>query len=76
MHRLSKFDRSVVVNLKPNSDFFLKDETIETHARPFLTLNILAIGRVSGHGLLQFEFDRSVVVNLKPISYLFGVYIT
>ena len=26
--------------------YFLKYETIETHARPFLTLNILAIGRV------------------------------
>ena len=27
--------------------FFFKCETIETHARAFLTLNILAIGRVS-----------------------------
>ena len=28
--------------------YFFKYETIETHARTFLTLNILAIGRVSG----------------------------
>ena len=31
--------------------YFFKYETIETHARAFLTLNILAIGRVTYFGL-------------------------
>ena len=50
-------------------------ETIETHAHAFLTLNILAIGRVSGFSSvhfadmiykLQFTVDKQVSISAEP----------
>ena len=48
--------------------YFFKYETIETHARAFLTLNILAIGRVPYFYWTKkvlWQFDRVVGIDLK-----------
>jgi hypothetical protein len=64
-----------------------KYETIETHARAFLTLNFLAIGRMCGlkegptnffQKILQikhllFHFERSIICFRCPTLYLTGL---
>ena len=54
--------------------FFLKYKTIETHARAFLTLNVLSIGTVTGFAFYfdwDFKFRQSV--RASAISYLLGL---
>ena len=43
--------------------YFLKYETIETHARAFLTLNISAIGRVYSY------FDENLAKSFNDFVY-------
>ena len=50
--------------------YCFKYETIETHARAFLTLNILAIGRVVGL-LYKFTIEAALenaIVELAPTN--------
>ena len=45
------------------ADYAFYVKTIETHARTFLALNILAIGRVSRVSLNFYTFNISLVLN-------------
>ena len=51
--------RILIFSIVMGADYSFYVKTIETHARAFLTLNILAIGRVSSTVRLQ-EIEQRV----------------
>ena len=63
--------RILIFSIAMGADYSSYVKTIETHARPFLTLNILAIGRVLciNFSYQQKENDNGILLEFLKNSY-------